>query len=106
MPVASENLSILIIEDNPIDLLLIETYLIENTKNANIIRAKNFQQSKDSFSLNTPFDVILLDLSLPDASGERLIDDVVKLARNTPVIAITGCADKDFSVKTDRKSVV
>lgn len=99
MPVASDNLSILIIEDNPIDLLLIETYLIENTKNANIIRAKNFQQSKDFFTLNTPFDVILLDLSLPDASGEQLINDIVKLARNTPVIAITGCPDKDFSVK-------
>ena len=100
MPIASENISILIIEDNPGDFVLIETYLTENSKNANIIRAKNFQQSKEFLTLNTPFDVIFLDLSLPDASGKQLVDDIVKLARNTPVIALTGYPDKDFNLKT------
>lgn len=100
MSVDSENISVLVIEDNPGDFILIETYLLENIKNANIIRAINFQQSKETLSSFKRFDVIFLDLTLPDASGKELVDEIVKLAGNAPVIALTGYPDKDFSVKT------
>ena len=99
MVFTSKNISLLIIEDNLGDFVLIETYLIENIKNPIIIRAVNFQQSKDILNSKTDFDVIFLDLSLPDESGEKLVTEIIKLARSTPVIALTGYADKDFIVK-------
>ena len=77
MVFTSKNISLLIIEDNLGDFVLIETYLIENIKNPIIIRAVNFQQSKDILNSKTDFDVIFLDLSLPDESGEKLVTEIV-----------------------------
>ena len=46
------------------------------------------------------FDVILLDLSLPDRTGEPLIKDIVEYCAGVPVIVLTGYTDFDFGVKS------
>jgi PAS domain S-box-containing protein len=46
------------------------------------------------------FDIVLLDLSLPDKNGELLILEIVELSKKTPVIVLTGYADVKFGVKT------
>jgi PAS domain S-box-containing protein len=49
---------------------------------------------------NYNFDVILLDLSLPDISRERLIDEAVKILQATPIIILTGYSDMDFAANS------
>lgn len=91
----------LLIEDNFGDFFLIEEYLSEHFKNQDLVHASTFLEAKKTL-LNQEqiFDVILLDLSLPDHSGEQLIMEIIHLAGGIPVIALTGFTDLDFSVKS------
>ena len=72
--------NVLIVEDDPGDLILIESYLSEKSLHLIITNAKTFAEAKIKLAENTKFDVILLDLSLPDASGNDLVNDMVQLA--------------------------
>jgi PAS domain S-box-containing protein len=90
----------LIIEDNFGDFFLIEEYLSEDFKNLDLIHVSTFLEAKALLSQSTSFDVVLLDLSLPDHSGEELIIDITQLSGGIPVIALTGFTDLDFSIKS------
>lgn len=91
----------LVIEDNFGDYFLIEEYLSEHIQSPQLTHASTFFEAKEFLSdLEKQFDVILLDLSLPDSSGEKLIVEIIELAKGFPVIALTGFTDLDFSIKS------
>lgn len=94
-----EKLHALIVEDNVGDFLLIEDYLREQFQYPLIYNAKTFAEANDYFNRDLEFNVILLDLSLPDGHGKELVNEVVRLAASTPVIVLTGYSDKEFGVK-------
>ena len=100
MSVFLKNLNILIIEDNLGDYTLIEDYLNEQTDVVVINLATSYSKAKETLGNQKNFDIILLDLSLPDADGIELVGNVVKLAGNTPVIVLTGNSDKNFGINT------
>jgi PAS domain S-box-containing protein len=92
---------ILVIEDNLGDLILIEEYLTENILAPRLIHVETFQAAKKLLKeSSTEFDIIFLDLSLPDLSGEQLIVGVLELATGTPIVALTGFSDLDFSIRS------
>src|ERR1700749_4464994 len=98
---SKKKFNILIIEDNPGDLALVEEFLLEQIDVLNLVHAKNFRQAKDILvEDDRQFDIVLLDLSLPDRTGIPLIKEVVELALNTPVIVLTGYTDFDFGVRS------
>jgi len=90
---------ILVIEDNPGDLLLIEDYLQEQIETPQIQIAKNFRDAANLLS-DRSFDIILLDLTLPDKSGHELITDILRISADTPVIVLTGFSDMEFSIRS------
>ncbi|MEO6252443.1 MAG: PAS domain S-box protein [Ferruginibacter sp.] len=92
--------SILVIEDNPGDLTLIEDYLEEQILTPHITQVKNFAAAKLLLDQKEIYDVILLDLSLPDKSGEALITEINALCPVCPVIVLTGYTDIAFSIKS------
>jgi len=93
--------SILVIEDNPGDFLLIEEFLHEQIEAPVITHAQNYKAAKASLSgEKITFNVILLDLSLPDKTGSDLIADIVYESNNVPVIVLTGYDDFAFGVKS------
>lgn len=95
------NHKILIIEDNPGDLALVEEFLFEQIEAPSISHASNYAGAKDILSAREiPFDIILLDLSLPDKTGMPLIHEIVELSLNAPVIVLTGYADLAFGVQS------
>ena len=95
------SLRILIVEDNPGDLLLIEDFFFEKIAFPHIEVAKSFYEVKQLFKQGDKvYDAILLDLSLPDKSGENLLEEVLILVDNTPVIVLTGYADIEFGIKS------
>jgi PAS domain S-box-containing protein len=93
--------NILIVEDNPGDLVLIKDYLWEQIEEPHILHSKNYSEAAAIISFGKPvFDVILLDLSLPDKSGQNLVIDILKIAGSVPVIILTGYTGINFSVKS------
>lgn len=97
----SNSYTILIIEDNLGDFTLIEEFLFEKIEKPNIIHTNSFTATKLlNSTAKQKFDVILLDLSLPDKSGENLITEMNALNWGCPIIVLTGYTDIEFSIKS------
>ncbi len=97
----SNTYHILVIEDNAGDIVLIREYLEEALPNAIVTEARTYREATDlSKSAHHEFDIILLDLTLPDNGGENLIRDVIGLYSDIPVIVLTGFVNLDFGVRS------
>jgi len=90
---------ILVVEDNPGDFLLVEEFLMEAIAFPATRHARNFREAVQILE-SAVFDVILLDLSLPDKSGEALVAAMLKSAPLHPIIVLTGYTDIDFSIRS------
>lgn len=96
-----ESYHVLLIEDNPGDVLLITDYLEQFSSETKVDGAKTFSDAEELIFKNTvAYDVVLLDLNLPDKEGEELILSILKLVESTPVIVLTGYSDMQFSIKS------
>lgn len=101
MPHKAYHYHIVIVEDNIGDYLLIADYLEEKITHLRLTHTRSFKETADLFANNISYvDVILLDLSLPDKTGEALITEALQLAPNCPVIVLTGYSDLSFGVKS------
>ncbi len=98
----NSNVKVLIIEDNNADCQLVTEYLT-NSKN-NIYNITDVQSlEKGIIKLQEKqFDIILLDLNLPDSKG---IDTYYKLREksNIPIIILTSNQDYQLSIETIKK---
>lgn len=94
----SKEYQILVIDDNKGDRVLIEAYLEDTVLLPKISEAESFTHAKEIIEASPDaFDVVLLDLGLPDLSGEELIQSMMDLLPKTPVVVLTGYPDVDFS---------
>ena len=93
---------ILLIEDNLGEVMLIKNYIEEQFTSTHITVARNYKETLKILSASsTSFDIILLDLSLPDKNGEPLINEIVAHPKiKCPVIILSGYADIEFSIKS------
>jgi FixJ family two-component response regulator len=97
--------SIFVVEDNPGDFELVEEFLLEQIETPTILHARNFKEAKDVLLKRNKIDVILLDLSLPDKTGIELINEIIAISLNIPVIVLTGYADISFGVQSLSKGI-
>lgn len=89
-----KNISVLIIEDNPGDYVLVEDYLLEKFAHIELNHCATLKDSISFFEkLNSDLSVILLDLNLPDENGIELVKKTLELASSIPVIVLTGYSD-------------
>jgi PAS domain S-box-containing protein len=100
MPLTSRILNVLVIEDNPGDFVLVEEYLHEKFSDPNVTKSETFSDASKLLDHSKTYDVILLDLSLPDKSGEPLVKEICAIADPIPVIVLTGYENQDFGLKT------
>ncbi|MBA2611158.1 MAG: response regulator [Bacteroidetes bacterium] len=90
----SEKLSVLIIEDNQGDFVLIEDYLLEKFKHITIIHFKDYASSINYLqNSQEKISVILLDLHLPDLVEIELINSIIDYNFQIPIIVLTGHSD-------------
>jgi two-component system, cell cycle sensor histidine kinase and response regulator CckA len=95
---SAESLKILLIEDNPGDARLIKEALSEvGSTEIELIHATRLQEGLLKLAAEK-FDVLLLDLSLPDASGLDTIRQANLAVAGVPIIVLTGFNDEAFSV--------
>jgi CheY-like chemotaxis protein len=92
--VMGENIKILLIEDNPGDAYLIEEHLEEFASFS--YEFKNVGTLNEALTVlkKQPYDVILLDLELPDSYGINTFLSVHNQNPVIPIIILTGLTDK------------
>jgi len=94
-------LDILIIEDNIGDFILIDDFIDEHFLQVRLTHVRNFRQARAAFThRGKAFDVVMLDLTLPDAGGERMIYESLNLSGTAPLILLTGYTDVPFSIRS------
>jgi len=98
----SRNYHILVIEDNPGDFMLIQEYLEDNILAPDLEHVRSYKEAYNALTDpgSKPYDVILLDLTLPDRSGEPLIHEIMSIGMRAPVIVLTGYTDFEFSIRS------
>lgn len=90
-------MNILVVEDNEGDFFLVKEYLEVNFSDVSITHNTLLEEANISL-LNNRYDIILLDLSLPDSSGKASIEHIIKLSYGTPVIVLTGLSDRQIAM--------
>jgi DNA-binding NtrC family response regulator len=92
------SIKILIIEDNPGDARLIQEMLNEvKDIDFEIIHVLRLDEAL-KYNLTNNFDVILLDLCLPDSEGIDTFNIMNYNAPDIPIIVLTGLEDEIFAV--------
>ncbi len=95
-------LNILMVEDNPGDVALVKE----------LVRAcgisftfKNVRTLKETIALcaGNNYDVILLDLGLPDSVGLETLKKIQKTKVKSPVVVMTGLDDEDIALASLRE---
>jgi signal transduction histidine kinase len=100
-----QTITILLVEDNPADAgLLKATLLGADGGRFKIIPAIRLKDALEKLR-NEHFDVLLLDLSLPDSMGLDTISAIQKTSKHIPIIVLTGNDDEELGIEAVRHGV-
>jgi two-component system, cell cycle sensor histidine kinase and response regulator CckA len=97
-----EGIRVLLVEDNPGDARLF-TELVRDTGAGQwkLVHVDRLSAALDRLS-REPFDVMLLDLSLPDADGLETVIRAHTQAPKVPIVVLTGHDDEALAVRAVR----
>jgi two-component system, NarL family, sensor histidine kinase UhpB len=98
MPFSREQIHILVVEDNPGDFILFESCLHETDLKIKMLDHALALNEVAGFR-NQKFDIVFLDLTLPDSSG---IDSFIRLNTllpDVPIVVLSGLADEAMALK-------
>lgn len=92
--------NVLILEDNPGDFFLIKEFLKRTSLPAYHIH--HTERVSDAINLlqHQEFHLILMDLFLPDSEGIQTFMKIFPLAKQAPVIVLTGLVDEEVTLGT------
>ncbi|MCJ7680897.1 MAG: diguanylate cyclase [Candidatus Aminicenantes bacterium] len=95
-----ETQRLLLIEDNPGDVRLVREYLNEsNVPLYSIDTAVSFGEMVKIFQQkNVHYDLVLLDLNLPDSTGLSTLTEAIRLPVRHPIIVLTDHGDEDLGI--------
>ncbi|TFG22229.1 MAG: response regulator [Promethearchaeota archaeon] len=98
-----DKLNILLIEDNPSDNRIIEEYLKKSEKlNFDLESCIKLREGLNLMEIKK-FDVLLLDLSLPDSDRENTLKYLKEITKKTPIIVLTGFDDSNLALEAIKK---
>ncbi len=92
-------MQILLIEDNPGDIRIIKELLSEAKElKFNLHSAENLLKGLTCIAENS-FDIILLDLMLPDSSGIETLEQILEKDSKCPIIVLTGTDNLKLAIQ-------
>ena len=98
MVITFKILQVLLVEDDPGDADLIKIALADGTgPGFHVTHRTSLEQGLEHIQNGHAVDVILLDLSLPDSTGEKTVAGMREAASNLPIVILTGFDDSDFA---------
>jgi DNA-binding response OmpR family regulator len=94
---------LLLVEDNPGDARLLREALreVKNTQ-FELVNVERLSQALERL-VEKRFDIILLDLSLPDGKGLDTIVRAHEQAPGVPIVVLTGLDDEEMAIKALRQ---
>ncbi|MCX5654182.1 MAG: response regulator [Planctomycetota bacterium] len=99
---ANATLRLLLVEDNPADARLLSEYLC--APHGDLFQCTHVEVLTEAlrYLKADRFDLILLDLSLPDSQGLDTVRAVARQARGTPIVVLTGLDDETLGIASVR----
>ncbi len=105
MPSKKDSIRVLLVEDSPSDAQLLCESLGEYLLQTFVIeRAERLDEALRRLAEKT-FDVVLLDLTLPDSTGLATCEKVRAAAPHTPVVVLTGADDEQVALQAMRQGI-
>jgi two-component system, cell cycle sensor histidine kinase and response regulator CckA len=96
---AEQSLRVLLVEDNPGDVHLLRELLWDVTgEQFQLIPVERLEEALKSIETES-FDVMLLDLSLPDSQGLETFITARRQIPNIPIIVLTGTNDETLALR-------
>jgi signal transduction histidine kinase len=101
MHVAMQNgpIRVLLVEDNPADAALVQLALSESERRFDVQGADCLALAKQYLAEHS-YDVVLLDLSLPDSDGLDTLTQVRGYNTHIPIVVLTGLADTEMALRS------
>ena len=95
-----ETVGVLLVEDNPGDARLVEIMLSEPGLmwDFDIRHSSRLGSALEELE-GSDFDVVLLDLSLPDSQGMETVERIRSAASRTPVVVLSGRDDEEMALE-------
>ncbi|MDE0588862.1 response regulator transcription factor [Halocynthiibacter sp. C4] len=87
---------LLIVDDHTMVLDLMSA-LFASEKDIDVSTAATYETALKTIETNNPFDLILLDFSMPGLVGLEGVSTVLKQARGCPVALMSGVANRDVA---------
>ena len=91
-------LDILLLEDNAADAELVSEYIELSSLRCDIVKASRLSEGLKILK-KTSFDVVLIDLSLPDSKGIDTLTAIQALTSSEVIIVLTGADDEALSLE-------
>ncbi len=94
-----DKINVLFIEDNPLDVRIIREMLVNaSASRFRLTRCESIEETLIEFKKRN-FDVILLDLNLPDSQGYDTFQKIYDNVPNIPIVVLTGINDNSIGEK-------
>ena len=94
----NSKINILLVEDNPADIKLLKVYLKDIYGDDVIFStALSLNEAINKVERNK-FDVVMLDLTLPDSSGTETLTKLHHCIPETPIIVLTGMENTNIGI--------
>ena len=88
-----EQINVLLVEDNADDAILVREFLAQNDRVRFTIEwAQLLEEGIERLQAGR-FDIVLLDLGLPDISGLDTLGNLYFFSADVPIVVLTGQAD-------------
>lgn len=94
-------IDVLIVEDSSIDGVIAER-ILKRENNFRVSFANKAEKAVEMIKSKT-FDVILLDLNLPDASGIETFDKIHSINKDIPIVLLSGSDNKFLILEMIKK---
>ena len=95
---------VLLVEDDEDDAILVQDYLDESEPPCTVTLVESLADAVERMHRpDATFDIVLLDLSLPDSRGLDTLTGVLDSGHDLPVIVLTGLDDRDLAARAVRR---
>jgi len=94
----SRSLKVLVVEDNNVDLRVLEAMLAESEGSASLLKSARTLQEALEHLRKFSFDVVILDLNLPDTKGMSSTNQITEKYPDLAIVINTGAYEEASQV--------